>query len=475
MSTPESIATTKPAPRGGLGAVRFAVLLGPLIFGAYVVSLGISAEDEVRRLACGPPIHSAIEGVRVVGVLLALAASAPIYLYVFWNLAGPRYKRGLALAVATGLIALVISGASLATLPLIVIFLPFLEYGIYESLSRPLLSLLGLKPIPVDTFLAVMTFRIPLFAGFVLSQGLLVWLATKTYRREAGDERMLIRGFAKAALASAKASLLTAKINLDYCTIKSPAKGVVIDRRVNIGQTVVSSLSAPSLFLISSDLKHTMQVWISVNEADVGSLTAGSPVTFTVDAIPNQVFHGRLGQVRLNATMTQNVVTYTVEVDVDNSDGRLLPYLTANAQFEIGRREGVLLVANAALRWTPHADQMAPDRGERPSDRRRWSGGDDTGDNTGTRAIVWADEGEFVRPVPVRAKLTDGTFTEVEGRGLTEGLRVVIGEGPRGAEAAAQPAERSPFAPQGFRGQRAGQGQAQRNQEQEAPPSGEVR
>ena len=200
MSTPESIASTRPAHRGGVGAVRFAVLLGPLIFATYVVSLGISAEDEVRRLACGPPIHSAIEGVRIVGVLVALAASAPIYLYILWNLAGPRYKRGLALALATGLIALVISGASLATLPLIVIFLPFLEYGIYESLSRPLLSLLGLKPIPVDTFLAVMTFRIPLLAGFVLSQGLLLWLAIRTYRREAGDGRMLIQGFAKAAL-----------------------------------------------------------------------------------------------------------------------------------------------------------------------------------------------------------------------------------------------------------------------------------
>ena len=103
-------------------------------------------------------------------------------------------------------------------------------------------------------------------------------------------------------------------------------------------------------------------MWVSVNEADVGNISAGQPVTFTVDAFPGRVFHGRVGQVRLNATMTQNVVTYTIAVDTDNSDGKLLPYLTANAQFEIGRRKGVLLVPNAALRWSPRPGQIAPDR-----------------------------------------------------------------------------------------------------------------
>ena len=119
---------------------------------------------------------------------------------------------------------------------------------------------------------------------------------------------------AKAALAAARANLTTATINLNYCTIKSPVRGVIIDRRVNIGQTVVSSLSAPSLFLIASDLRHSIQVWVSVNEADVGNIHEGQPVTFTVDAFPGQLFHGKVGQVRLNATMTQNVVTYTIEV-----------------------------------------------------------------------------------------------------------------------------------------------------------------
>ncbi len=278
---------------------------------------------------------------------------------------------------------------------------------------------------------------------------------------------------ATAAIAQAKANLDTARINLDYCTIKSPVKGVVIDRRVNIGQTVVSSLSAPSLFLIANDLRR-IQVWISVNEADVGSISKGEPVTFTVDAYPGRVFHGTVGQVRLNATMTQNVVTYTIEVDTDNSDGKLLPYLTANAQFEIGRRHGVLLVPNAALRWQPRPNQIAPDLRQRPHDR---SSHRDHGPDAGVRTTIWIEEGKFVRPVPVNAGLTDGAITEVEGKGLAEGLRAVIGEGTREAEAAST-ADRNPFAPQNpfSRGQqRSGQSQdqqAQGNQGQTGPSSG---
>ena len=164
---------------------------------------------------------------------------------------------------------------------------------------------------------------------------------------------------AKEAVSQAEASLAKAKQNLDYCTIRSPVKGVIIDRRVNIGQTVVSSLSAPSLFLIARDLTK-MQVWASVNEADIGSIHPGQPVTFTVDALPGKTFQGVVGKIRLNATMTQNVVTYTVEVNTDNSSGVLIPYLTANLKFIVSERKNVLLVPNAALRWIPQPDQVAP-------------------------------------------------------------------------------------------------------------------
>jgi HlyD family secretion protein len=264
----------------------------------------------------------------------------------------------------------------------------------------------------------------------------------------------------KAAVEQAKASLHTAEINLGYCTIKSPVKGVIVDRRVNIGQTVVSSLSAPSLFLIARDLKR-IQAWVSVNEADVGSIFKGQPVTFTVDAYPGRVFQGQVGQVRLNATMTQNVVTYTVEVDTNNDDGKLLPYLTTNAQFRIGRRQGVLLVPNAALRWSPRPNQIAPETGQTPrapaGSSRDGSGGSGTVGAARVRGTIWIEQGQFVRPVDVNMGLTDGTLTEVEGKDLTEGMRVVVGEATREAEVGPG-GERSPFTPQMGRGPRQGQG-----------------
>src|SRR5204863_6291083 len=157
---------------------------------------------------------------------------------------------------------------------------------------------------------------------------------------------------ARGVVGDAEANLKKALINLGYCTIQSPVKGVIVDRRVNVGQTVVASLNAPSLFLIAKDLTR-LQIWTSVNEADIGQIHPGQPVTFTVDAHPNQTFHGTVSQIRLNATMTQNVVTYTVVVDTDNANGKLLPYLTANVQFEVNSRPNVLEVPNAALRWRP--------------------------------------------------------------------------------------------------------------------------
>ena len=265
---------------------------------------------------------------------------------------------------------------------------------------------------------------------------------------------------AKAALAQTKASLTSAQINFSYCTIKSPVKGVIIDRRVNIGQTVVSSLSAPSLFLIAKDLKR-IQVWVSVNEADIGNIFKDQPVTFTVDALPNQVFQGRVGKIRLNATMTQNVVTYTIEVNSNNDEGKLLPYLTANAQFMIGHRQGVLLVPNAALRWSPRPSQITPESRQTPhahasSQGRNGSSGSDTVATPQARGTIWVEQEKFVRPIRVKIGLTDGTLTEVEGNDLTEGLRIIIGEATRDT-ADGQNVERSPFTPQVGRGQRQGQ------------------
>lgn len=266
----------------------------------------------------------------------------------------------------------------------------------------------------------------------------------------------------KAAQAQTRASLTTAQINLSYCTITSPVKGVIIDRRVNIGQTVVSSLSAPSLFLIAKDLKR-IQVWVSVNEADIGSISKGQLVTFTVDAYPDRVFQGQVDKVRLNATMTQNVVTYTVEVNTDNDDGKLLPYLTANARFSTGRRQDVLMVPNAALRWAPRPDQIAPEARQKPhsraeSPKRDRSRSHDTGEVAQPRGTIWVEQGKFVRPVRVKIGLTDGQFTEVEGKDLSEGMHVIVSEAVREATSGSS-TDRSPLMPQPLgRGGRQGQG-----------------
>lgn len=162
---------------------------------------------------------------------------------------------------------------------------------------------------------------------------------------------------ANAQVAQATAALDRENRNLGYTTINSPVDGVVIDRRVNIGQTVVASLNAPSLFLIAQDLKR-LEVWVPVNEADVAQIKPGQTVTFTVDAFPNRSFEGKVGKVRLAPTITQNVVTYTVEVTTENPEETLFPYLTANIKFETDRRDDVLSVPNAALRYTPGEELM---------------------------------------------------------------------------------------------------------------------
>lgn len=226
---------------------------------------------------------------------------------------------------------------------------------------------------------------------------------------------------AKATTIQAEAGVTAAQRDLDFCTIKSPVSGVVIDRRVNIGETVVSSLNAPSLFLIAQDLTK-MQIWVSVNEADVGRMKPGAPVTFTCDAFPGREFQGTVGKVRLNATMTQNVVMYTVEVNMDNSDKVLLPYLTANVRFIVQKESNALLVPNTALRWSPSSlAQISPDARSQKADP---PSSDGASQHAGT---VWLRTGQYVRPVEVKLGTTDGSNTAVTADDLKEGDEVVLG------------------------------------------------
>jgi HlyD family secretion protein len=256
---------------------------------------------------------------------------------------------------------------------------------------------------------------------------------------------------AKAATVQAQAGFDKAQRNLDFCIIKSPVKGVIIDRRVNIGQTVVASFNAPSLFLIAKDLTR-MQIWVAVNEADVGRIIPGALVTYTCDAFPGRQFEGAVGKVRLNATMTQNVVMYTVEVNTENPDKVLLPYLTANVHFVTRKESNALLVPNAALRWSPSSlAQISPDvRSQNPLDP---PAGDPAGDTKSSKqnksskerkGTVWLKEGEFVRPLEVKVGTSDGANSAVAADNLQEGQEVVTGE----TSASSQATTKNPFVPQ---------------------------
>lgn len=233
------------------------------------------------------------------------------------------------------------------------------------------------------------------------------------------------------------ANLREAEVNLGYTKIISPVEGVIVDRRVNVGQTVVAGLNAPSLFLIAKDLRR-IQIWVSVNEADIGNITTGQHVTFKVDAYPKETFAGKVGQLRLNATMTQNVVTYTVIVDTDNSKLKLLPYMTANVDFEIAHKKDVLQVPNAALRWAPKPSLIVAEARAAFAKTRK-AGHPEEG-------VVWLQDGALVRPITVRIGLTDGAQTEITSDELEPGMPVVIGT----TKARNDDAGGSPFAPKMF-------------------------
>lgn len=279
---------------------------------------------------------------------------------------------------------------------------------------------------------------------------------------------------AQAQVSIAQAAVQRAQRNLGFCTIKSPVSGVIIDRRVDIGQTVVASLNAPSLFLIAKDLRR-MQVLVQVNEADIGNVYPGQSVNFSVDAFGGQMFKGEVRKVRLNATMTQNVVTYTVEIVTDNSELKLLPYLTANVKFIVAQREQILAVPNAALRWSPRdaaatttttASAAPASRGSGGSTGNRRArpssdGGSGGGDNahptsrpkteaSPTASTIWLLIDGHPHAVSVRAGLTDGAVTEIESTApeLTEGALVIVGEESAQARSTTPAAGASPFTPQ---------------------------
>ena len=240
---------------------------------------------------------------------------------------------------------------------------------------------------------------------------------------------------AMGSVEQAKAQLHSTEVNLAYTNIISPTDGVVISRNVDVGQTVAASLQAPTLFLIAEDLRK-MQVDTSVAEADIGQLHKGMRATFTVDAYPTETFVGTVRQVRNAPQTVQNVVTYDAVIDVDNSDLKLKPGMTANCTFVYAEQDDALRVPNSALRFRPPAELLASlspggatgargtraagpqaAAGERPAAAKAARGTD--------RKTVWVLRGGKPVPVSIRTGVTDGMVSAVLEGDLSEGDSVI--------------------------------------------------
>ena len=247
---------------------------------------------------------------------------------------------------------------------------------------------------------------------------------------------------AKSAFDSSKASLAKAERNLSYATITSPIDGVVISRDVEEGQTVASGFETPTLFTIAADLTQ-MQVVADVDEADIGDVEEGQRVSFTVDAYPNDVFEGKVTQIRLGATSsssstttTTTVVTYEVVISAHNPDLTLKPRLTANITIYTLDKQGVLSVPAKALRFTPAVPLVGSNAVVK----------DCEGEHK-----VWTREGDTFTAHPVSIGISNGIVTEITG-GIDEGTQIVsdavISTGAETAVAEGQgDGERSPFMP----------------------------
>ncbi len=222
---------------------------------------------------------------------------------------------------------------------------------------------------------------------------------------------------ARAQVAQIEAQISRDRTNLGYSKVRSPIDGIVVNRGIDVGQTVAASFQTPTLFQIARDLRR-MQIDTSVSEADVGPIQSGQPVRFTVDAFREQDFTAKVRMVRLNPTTQQNVVTYNVVINVDNKDGILLPGMTAQVSIVTNRKERVLRVPSAALRFRPPETDAAAAAAAAPPEKGRRASAQVP------RVHVIGESGALT-PKEIKVGITDGRFTEVL-EGLAEGDEVVV-------------------------------------------------
>ncbi|MDR1012627.1 MAG: efflux RND transporter periplasmic adaptor subunit [Coxiellaceae bacterium] len=229
---------------------------------------------------------------------------------------------------------------------------------------------------------------------------------SKSISRQEWDQLLQIQRSSVAELELAQARLAKDQANLDYATIRSPVSGVVVNRQVDVGQTVTANFQTPVLFVIAQDLSE-MQIDSSFAEADIGSILPGQEVTFTVDAFPNRNFDGVVKQIRLIPAIQQNVVTYNVVINVENKEGVLLPGMTAYVNIKIAEHKNTLLVSNAALRFKPKnvkANKLLPKIG-----------------------TVYKIVSGRLKPIVCNLGISDNSYTEIVTDELCDGDSLAVG------------------------------------------------
>ncbi len=265
--------------------------------------------------------------------------------------------------------------------------------------------------------------------------------------RQELDQAVQARESAEAQLRLARAQNDRDRANLGYSVIRSPVSGVVVDRSIDVGQTVAASFQTPTLFKIAQDLTQ-MQIYTTFAEADIGAIRVDQAVRFNVDAFPNRSFRGKVKQVRLNPTTQQNVVTYNVVVAVENPDQTLLPGMTAYVSIAVSQKKNVLLVPNTALRFKPAGNDKGEKNGEKAGSEgarqgsggrpgQQGPGGDKRAKRDAGSGTVYVLENNQLKPVKTGTGITDARFTEVAGGDLKEGDKVITGENLPNSEPAA--------------------------------------
>jgi len=251
-------------------------------------------------------------------------------------------------------------------------------------------------------------------------------------------------GVAEKSVAVAQSQVDFSLTQLNYCEIRAPEAGIIINRKIDPGQMLAAQFQAPELFVIAPNFRERVDIHASVDEADIGlirrALGSQRPVTFTVDAYQDELFTGKIEEVRMNSTTTQNVVTYPVIVATANPDLKLLPGMTASLSFEVDSRQDVVKLPNAALRFFPTVKQV------RPEDRHLVEGVEQTSDDEAgkseralsadersklrkqrNRRHVWVVDGLLLRAVEVTTGLSDSQFTELVEGAFQPGDKLVTG------------------------------------------------